>query len=60
MQVTKTYHRVPRARAQADTVVANAQTADTVLVTYEGSDLLSSGDIPYLKTVSQSSLIVAE
>jgi len=43
-----TYERVPRACAQADAIVADSQTADTVVMTDQGTDLLPTSDIPNL------------
>jgi len=42
------YQRIPRACAQANTVVANAQAADTVLVADKRSDLFSPRNVPHL------------
>lgn len=47
-----TYYWIPGTCAQADAVVANAQTADTILMAHKGTNLLSSCHIPYLQSVS--------
>ena len=43
-----TYHRVPRAGAEADAVVADAEAADAVLVALERADLVSPQGVPDL------------
>lgn len=46
-----TYQRVPRTGTQTDTVIADAQTADTVLMPTQGANLVSTEDIPDLREI---------
>ena len=47
-----TYHRVPRTSAERKSIVADAQTADTVVVTLQCTDSLTAESIPDLAEVS--------
>jgi len=46
------YQRIPRTSTQANAVVGNTQAADTVLVTHERANLLSTSNVPNLGNVS--------
>lgn len=47
-----THHRVPRTSAERKSIVADAQTADTVVVTLQCTDSLTAESIPDLAEVS--------
>ena len=47
--VPVTYQRVPRSSTQTDAVVANTKTADTVLVTAERANLVTTQNVPNLE-----------
>lgn len=44
-----THQRIPRARTQADAVVADAQAAHTVVVADQRANLLAAGNVPNLE-----------
>lgn len=50
----ETYQRIPRSRAQADTIIADTKTTDTVLMTAERPNLVTSKRIPDLQMLAQS------
>lgn len=49
-----THHRVPRTSAERKSIVADAQAADTVVVTLQGTDSLTTEGIPDLAKISMS------
>lgn len=52
LETRDTHHRVPRTSAERKSIVADAQTADTVVVTLQCTDSLTAQSIPDLAEVS--------
>jgi hypothetical protein len=50
----RTYHGIPRSSAQAESIVAHAETADTVVVALQCSNLVTTENVPDLVDVSKA------